>query len=94
MTFLGMQKREITCLWNQAPAEKRFFQDSVFRIGYPNSTGLSIFVATASLTSSDVSVKFWGMLQDIFHDEGRGWDRECLNWGTSPVLLIHYILAV
>lgn len=62
MTSLGMQKGEITCLCNQAPAEKRFFQDTVFRIGYPNSTGVSIFVATASLTSSDVSVKFWGMV--------------------------------
>lgn len=49
---------EITCLWDQAPAEKMFLQDTVFGIGYPNSTEVSL--ATASLTSSDVKCKALG----------------------------------
>lgn len=81
----GHAEMEITCLWHQAPAEEMFLQDIVFGIGYPNSPEVSL--ATASLTSSDVSVRLWGMLlqceQSIFYHERRSWDRKTVCRKTS-----------
>lgn len=83
--IFGHTEMEITCLWDQAPAEQMFLQDTVFGLGYPNSPEVSL--ATASLTSSDVNVRLWGILlqceQSIFYHERRGWDRTTVCRKTS-----------
>lgn len=51
---------EFTCLQDQASADKDVFQDTIFRIGYPNSMEVLLSEAKASLTSSDVYSRLRG----------------------------------
>lgn len=76
---------EITCLQYQASAEEMFLQDTVFGTGYPYSPKVSL--ATDLLTSSDVSVRLWGILlrceQSIFYHERSIWVRKTVCRKTS-----------
>lgn len=90
---------EFTCLQDQDPADKMFFQDTVFRIGYPNSTEVSPSEATASLTSSDVDSRLRGMSRAFSMMRGEAGTEKLfagkyVSGGTLPVLLGEYILVV
>lgn len=58
--IFGHAEMEFTCLQDQASADKDVFQDTIFRIGYPNSMEVLLSEAKASLTSSDVYSRLRG----------------------------------